>query len=109
MRAHQIMTRDVITVGPRASVVDAATIMLRGGVSGLPVVDEQNRLVGVISEGDFLRRSEIGTGHKRPRLLEVLAGPVRLARDFVQVRTGMRSFASSGRPLDDAAGAAPND
>ncbi|MFZ5712354.1 MAG: CBS domain-containing protein [Bradyrhizobium sp.] len=84
MRAHQIMTRDVITVGPRASVVDAATIMLRGGVSGLPVVDEQNRLVGVISEGDFLRRSEIGTGHKRPRLLEVLAGPVRLARDFVQ-------------------------
>lgn len=84
MRAHQIMTKDVITVGPHTAVVDAAKIMLRCHVSGLPVVDEQGKLLGLVSEGDFLRRSEIGTGRKRPRLLEILAGPARLADDFVQ-------------------------
>jgi CBS domain-containing protein len=84
MRAHQIMTKDVITVGPHTSMLDAANIMLRCHISGLPVMDEQGKLLGVVSEGDFLRRSEIGTSHKRPRLLEILAGPARLARDFVQ-------------------------
>lgn len=84
MRAHQIMTKDVVTVGPHTSMLDAANIMLRCHVSGLPVVDEQGKLLGVISEGDLLRRSEIGTGRKRLRLLEIIAGPARLARDFVQ-------------------------
>ena len=84
MRAHQIMTKDVITVGPHTSMLDAANIMLRCHVSGLPVIDERGKLLGVISEGDLLRRSEIGTGRKRVRLLEIIAGPARLARDFVE-------------------------
>ena len=84
MRAHQIMTKDVITVGPHTSTIDAANMMLRCHISGLPVMDEQGKLLGVVSEGDFLRRNEIGTGRKRLRLLEILAGPARLASDFVQ-------------------------
>jgi CBS domain-containing protein len=83
MRAHQIMTRQVVTVGPEASIVEAANIMLGHHVSGLPVVSEDGKLVGVISEGDFLRRAEIGTERKRGRWLRMLLGPGKSAADFV--------------------------
>jgi CBS domain-containing protein len=83
MRAHQIMTKDVITVTPHTSVLDAAKIMLRCHVSGLPVLDDTGALKGIVSEGDFLRRSEIGTGRKRSSWLEFFTGPGPLAGDFV--------------------------
>jgi CBS domain-containing protein len=83
MRAHQIMTRRVITVTPDTSIVDAANIMLQRHVSGLPVVDASGKLVGVVSEGDFIRRSEIGTGRKRGRWLRFILGPGKSAADFV--------------------------
>ncbi len=50
MRAHQIMTRHVITVMPHTSITDAANIMLRCQVSGLPVMDEHGTLKGIVSE-----------------------------------------------------------
>ncbi|MGX1324388.1 CBS domain-containing protein [Bradyrhizobium sp. USDA 377] len=84
MRAHQIMTRSVISVTPDTSIVEAANIMLKRHVSGLTVVDEAGRLVGVVSEGDFIRRSEIGTGRKRGRWLRFILGPGTSASDFVQ-------------------------
>ena len=71
MRAHQIMTRSVISVTPDTSIVEAANIMLQRHVSGLPVVDDAGKLVGIVSEGDFIRRSEIGTGRTRGRWLRV--------------------------------------
>jgi CBS domain-containing protein len=83
MRAHQIMTRNVITVRPDSSIVDAAKLMLERHVSGLPVLDKDGALVGIISEGDFLRRSEIGTQRKRPRWLQYLMSPGRAANEFV--------------------------
>lgn len=86
MRAHQIMTKDVITVTPRTSIEDAANIMLRCQLSGLPVVDESGQLKGIVSESDFLHRSEIGTSRKRPALIEFFCGPGRLAREFVHER-----------------------
>ena len=61
MRADQIMTRNVITIRPEGTIADAAKMMLQHHISGLPVVDEAGALTGIISEGDFLRRSEIGT------------------------------------------------
>ena len=60
MRAHQIMTRKVITVKADTSIRDAANLMLQNHISGLPVVDEAGRLIGIVSEGDFICRSEIG-------------------------------------------------
>jgi len=84
MRAHQIMTRSVISVSPDTSIVEAANIMLKRHVSGLTVVDETGKLVGVVSEGDFIRRSEIGTGRKRGRWLRFIMGPGSSASDFVQ-------------------------
>jgi CBS domain-containing protein len=86
MRAHQIMTRDVITVTPHTSIMDAANIMLRCHLSGLPVMDDDGTLKGIVSEGDFLRRSEIGTGQRRPAWLEFFAGPGRAAIDFAHER-----------------------
>jgi len=86
MRAHHIMTKDVITVTPHTSIEDAARIMLRTHISGLPVLDDAGKLVGIVSESDFLRRSEIGTGRKRPAWLQFLIGPGRAAADFVRER-----------------------
>jgi CBS domain-containing protein len=83
MRAHQIMTRPVITVTPDTTVVEAANTMLQKHVSGLPVVDATGKLAGIISEGDFIRRSEIGTGRKRGRWLKFILGPGKAASDFV--------------------------
>jgi CBS domain-containing protein len=84
MRAHQIMTRSVISVTPEATILEAANIMLQWHVSGLPVVDASGKLVGIVSEGDFLRRSEIGTQRKRGRWLKFLAGTGGAADDFVR-------------------------
>jgi CBS domain-containing protein len=86
MRAHQIMTRQVMTVEADAPIVDAANIMLDKHISGLPVVDEGGHLVGIVSQGDFIRRAEIGTQRKRGRWLKFLLGPGRAASDFVHER-----------------------
>lgn len=86
MRAYQIMTKDVITVAPETTLVDAANIMLHSHISGLPVVDTSGALQGVVSESDFLRRAEIGTQRKRARWLEFFMGPGSSASDYVHER-----------------------
>lgn len=83
MRAHQIMTRTVITITPETTIAEAANTMLQKHVSGLPVVDASGKLVGIVSEGDFIRRSEIGTQRKRGRFLKFILGPGTAAADFV--------------------------
>lgn len=83
MRAHQIMTRQVLSVGPDAPALEAANTMLQQHISGLPVVDKSGKLVGIVSEGDFIRRAEIGTGRKRGRWLKFLVGPGKSAAEFV--------------------------
>ena len=99
MRAHQIMTRKVISVKPDTSIADAANTMLQQHISGLPVVDEAGKLVGIISEGDFIRRAEIGTEQKRGRWLKILVGPGRAATDFVHERGRNVSEIMSSAPL----------
>jgi CBS domain-containing protein len=86
MRAHQIMTKPVFTVLPDATILEAANLMLRRHISGLPVVDTAGKLVGIVSEGDFIRRSEIGTQRKHGRLLKLILGPGQAATDFVHER-----------------------
>jgi CBS domain-containing protein len=83
MRAHQIMTRSVITVTPETTIVEAANTMLQKHVSGLPVIDAAGKFVGIVSEGDFIRRGEIGTQRKRGRFLKFILGPGQAATDFV--------------------------
>jgi CBS domain-containing protein len=61
LKARDLMSTEVITISPHARIIEAAKKMLEHRVSGLPVVDDDGRLIGVMSEGDLLRRAEIGT------------------------------------------------
>ena len=99
MRADHIMTRKVTTVKADTPIRDAANLMLQQHISGLPV-DEAGRLIGMVSEGDFIRRSEIGTQRPRIRWPEYLmgaadkvaAGFARGARPPLSVRCHVRAF-----------------
>lgn len=84
MQAHHIMTHHVITIGPDETLADAARLMLANHFSGLPVVDAKGELVGIVTERDFLRRQELDTQRKRPRWLEFILGPGRMAEDYVK-------------------------
>jgi CBS domain-containing protein len=83
MKVHDIMSPRVISVAPDASILEAIRLMLANHISGLPVIEASGALAGVVTEGDFLRRSETGTERKRPRWLEFLLGPSRLATEYV--------------------------
>jgi CBS domain-containing protein len=87
-----VMTPYVVSVLPDQSVFDAAKLMLEKKISGLPVVDDTGNLVGIVTEGDFLRRAEIGTKRQRPRWVEFFMGPGRLADEYVRI---------SGRKIRD--------
>lgn len=82
LTAADVMQDDVLTVNSDADIVDAAKIMLRNKVSGLPVIDWRRTLVGIVTEGDLLRRSEIGTERHRARWLELLLGPGSAAAEY---------------------------
>ncbi|TIS53080.1 CBS domain-containing protein [Mesorhizobium sp.] len=83
MQAEAIMTAPVIGIEPTTSIADAAGLMLSKKISGLPVIRNDGTLVGIISEGDFLRRGELGTQRKRSRWLEFLVSPGRAADEYV--------------------------
>jgi CBS domain-containing protein len=84
MRAHELMTPQVITVGPETTVLDAIQTMLQHQIGGLPVVDTTGELIGIVSESDFIRRAEIGTQHKRGRWLSFLVGANQVAVEFAR-------------------------
>jgi len=82
MRVRDVMTRNVICIGPEDTILKAARIMLAKRISGLPVIDDRGGLVGMVTEGDFLQRSEIDTERRRPRWLEFMVGPGKLADEY---------------------------
>lgn len=82
MKAADVMTLGAATVRPYTPVSEAAQLMLQFRISGLPVVDDDGRLVGIVTERDFLRRAELGTDHKRPRWAEMLFGVGQLADEY---------------------------
>jgi len=84
MKVRDVMSPRVISVDPDAGILDAIRLMLDNRISGLPVIDAGGDLVGIVTEGDFLRRSETGTERRRPRWLEFLLGPGTLADDYVR-------------------------
>jgi CBS domain-containing protein len=83
MIASDIMTREVKTIAPDATIEEAIAILLGARVSGMPVVDGLGRLVGVVSEGDFLHRAELGSAKRKPRWIEFLLGPGDIAESYV--------------------------
>jgi CBS domain-containing protein len=91
MRVKDVMTPNVICIGADEPILKAARLMLQNRISGLPVIDKDGELVGIVTEGDFLRRSELGTQRQRPKWLEFIVGPGRLAQEYTQ---------SSGRKVE---------
>jgi CBS domain-containing protein len=79
-----VMTRNVISVTPDDSVEEAASLMLERRISGLLVVDQKGDLAGVVTEGDLLRRNEIGTTQDRSWWMRILVSPGRQAADFTR-------------------------
>jgi len=88
MRASDVMTANVITVTPETTVRDLAALLGRHGISGVPVVDAANDLVGIVSEGDLLHRAETGTmrrtATRRTRWLDWLTSDQDVARDYLK-------------------------
>jgi CBS domain-containing protein len=84
MIVADVMTRNCITIAPEATVEEAVNLMLSRGISGLCVVDKKGELAGMLTEGDLLRRDEIGTQRHRPWWLRLLASPARQAADFTR-------------------------
>lgn len=83
MRASEIMVSPVKSISPDATIEEAVEMLLSMHVSGAPVVDADGRLVGVISEADFLHRAELGTSKRKPRWIEFLLGPGESAEAYV--------------------------
>ena len=86
MRAIEVMTPNVITVEPDLSVRELAALLSQRGISGVPVVDTSGQMVGIVSEGDLLHRTELGTEKSDKRRsswwLEQYASD--LAQDYVK-------------------------
>ena len=102
MKAQDVMTQYVISVGPNDPVSKAVRVMLQNEISGLPVLDTEGRLVGMITEGDLLRRVETGTGRSRPRWLEIFVGPGQLADEYVRTHGRKVSEVMTEHPVTAA-------
>lgn len=109
MQAKDVMTSPVVSVEPDATILQAIRTMLQRRISGLPVIDKDGHLIGIVTEGDFLRRVETGTERRRPRWLEFLIGPGRLADEYTrshgrkvnEVMTPDPTTVTEDAPLDE--------
>ena len=112
MKTADVMVSTVITVPPEASVQDVANILMTNRISAVPVVTAGGDLVGIISEGDLIRRVETDTDHRRSWWIELLLGRGPLAAEYVKSHSRKVSdlmsrdviTASPDTPLRDVAG-----
>lgn len=84
MKASDVMTTKVISIRPDATLSEMIKLMLDHRISGLPVVSEDGKLVGVVTEGDCLRRAETGTEVKRSFWRDLLTGSETLANEYIR-------------------------
>ena len=111
MKARDVMVSPVITVKPNSSVREVAKTLLEKRISAVPVLDNGGKLVGMISEGDLMHRSEAGTERQRSWWLRLMAGDDVLAADYVKahgrkvadVMTQNIITATPDTPLDEIA------
>lgn len=106
MRLDALMTTDVIAVGPKSSLKEAARRMIEAGVSGLVVTDGTGRLVGVITEADFVKAESQRRAGKRARLLRWLSPDAELPETERQVEDVMTGDVVTLGPKADHAEAA---
>ena len=84
MNASDIMTRDVVTVSPETTVPELVQLLLSRNISGAPVVDAAGIMIGIVTEGDLVRRAELGTEKKRGGWLAFFTGTSTMAQEYVR-------------------------
>jgi CBS domain-containing protein len=88
MRAMDVMTTEVITIHEDATVQAAAKLLVEHGISAVPVVDSENRVIGMVSEGDLLHRAETGTERRRSWWLDMVTSTDQLAAEYIRSHSG---------------------
>ena len=83
MRARDIMTTNVVTVSPETDIAEAVRLMLDRQISGVPVIDDSGRLIGILTEGDLMRRAELVTG-RQSWWINPISSPEQEARAYVK-------------------------
>lgn len=99
MKASDVMTTKVIFIRPDATLSEMIKLMLDHRISGLPVVSEDGKLVGVVTEGDCLRRAETGTEVKRSFWRDLLTGSETLANEYIRTHGRKVSEVMTGDPI----------
>jgi CBS-domain-containing membrane protein len=84
MQAEDVMTRTIVSVDPGMPIGEIAKLMLERGISAVPVVDGSGQLIGMVSEGDLMRRTELATEKQRSWWLRMFVGDDYLAHEFVK-------------------------
>ncbi|MGA7540565.1 MAG: CBS domain-containing protein [Steroidobacteraceae bacterium] len=84
MKAIEVMQRSPVTATADMTIEDAVRRMVEHRISGLPVVDATGAVVGILSEGDLLRRVELGTEARIPVWVRWLVGQGRAAREYAR-------------------------
>jgi CBS domain-containing protein len=84
VQALDVMTSPVLTVTPNMDVRETAKRLLDNRISALPVVDDAGKLVGIVSEGDLMRRAESGTERRPSWWLSLLTEPDERTRSYVK-------------------------
>lgn len=84
MQAKDVMTRFVVSVEPDTPVTEIARKLIDRGISAVPVLDETGKVVGIVSEGDLMRREEAGTERSSSWWLRMFELPENKAREFVK-------------------------
>src|SRR3978361_1135458 len=106
MIVADIMTKNVITVQPDTALADAARIMLDQHLSGLPVIDNAGRLVGLVTEGDLMRRAELDTQGAPVGWLRAFLMPASVAADYVRTHGRHVAEVMTRTPISVAPGTA---
>ncbi len=84
MQAKDVMTTEVVTATPETLVADIAKRLIERRISALPVVDAKGQVVGIVSEGDLMRRPETGAGSHSSWWLDLLSAPEQQAREYIK-------------------------
>ena len=84
MKASDIMTKSIVTVSPDATLLEMLGLMIQKQISGMPVVSDDGELVGMVTEGDCLRRAEIGTEKKHSSLADFFSSTTELADRYIR-------------------------
>lgn len=105
MRVQDVMTKQVTGTTPQAGILQALKLMVDHRISGLPVLDANCRVIGMLTEGDLLRRAELGTAGAKPGWLSFLTSSGKLAEGYVHTHGRTVEEVMSHDPVTVAAGA----